>query len=39
MGKNRWGNTYVLKSYKWITVDQNGGTQLHIDFDTMPCEQ
>ena len=32
------GNAYVLISYKWITVDQNGSTQLHIDFDTMICE-
>lgn len=32
------GNAYVLKNYKWITVDHNGSTQLHIDFDTMLCE-
>ncbi len=32
------GNAYVLKNFKWITVDHNGGTQLHIDFDTMLCE-
>jgi len=32
------GNDYVLKNYKWVTVDYNGGTQLHIDFDTMLCE-
>ncbi|MEO7308324.1 MAG: hypothetical protein ABIR78_03395 [Ferruginibacter sp.] len=32
------GNAYVLKNYKWITVDQNGSTQLHIDFDTILCE-
>jgi hypothetical protein len=32
------GNAYVLKNYKWVTVDQNGSTQLNIDFDTMICE-
>jgi hypothetical protein len=32
------GNAYVLKNYKWVTVDHNGGTQLTIDFDTMICE-
>lgn len=32
------GNSYVLRSYKWVTVDQNGSTQLHIEFDTMLCE-
>jgi hypothetical protein len=32
------GNAYVLKNYKWITVDHNGGTQLHLEFDTMLCE-
>lgn len=32
------GNAYVLKNYKWVTVDQNGSTQLTIDFDTMICE-
>ncbi|MFC2080857.1 hypothetical protein ACFLR8_01440 [Bacteroidota bacterium] len=32
------GNAYVLISYKWITVDHNGSTQLHIEFDTMLCE-
>jgi len=30
--------TYVLVSYKWVTVDHNGSTQLHIKFDTMLCE-
>ncbi|MFI5238140.1 MAG: hypothetical protein ACHQLA_09395 [Ignavibacteriales bacterium] len=29
------GNAYVLKNYKWITVNENGGTQLHIEFDTL----
>ena len=32
------GNAYVLISYKWVTVDHNGSTQLHIEFDTMLCE-
>ena len=32
------GNTYVLVSYKWVTVDHNGSTQLHLVFDTMLCE-
>lgn len=32
------GNAYVLISYKWITVDHNGSTQLHIKFDTILCE-
>ena len=32
------GNAFVLINYKWITVDQNGATQLYIDFDTMKCE-
>ncbi len=29
------GNAYVLVSYKWVTVDEHGSTQLHIYFDTM----
>lgn len=32
------GNAYVLKNYKWVTVDHNGSAQLNIDFDTMICE-
>lgn len=32
------GNAYVLTNYKWVTVDHNGATQLHIEFDTMLCE-
>ena len=32
------GNAYVLISYKWVTVDNNGSTQLHIEFDTMLCD-
>lgn len=31
------GNAYVLTSYKWVTVDDYGSTQLHIEFDTMLC--
>ena len=32
------GNAYVLINFKWVTVDGNGSTELHIDFDTMRCE-
>ena len=32
------GNSYVLKNYKWVTVDDNGRTQLHVEFDTILCE-
>ena len=32
------GNAYVLFSYKWVIVDNNGSTQLHLVFDTMLCE-
>ncbi len=32
------GNAYALLNFKWVTVDHNGSTQLHIDFDTMLCE-
>lgn len=32
------GNAYVLVNYKWITVDHNGSTQLHVEFDTLLCE-
>ena len=32
------GNAYVLVSYKWVTVNDDGSTQLHIDFDTMQCD-
>lgn len=32
------GNAYVLKNFKWVTVDHNGSTQLHVDFDTVTCE-
>ena len=29
------GNAYVLKNYKWIIVNENGASQLHVDFDTL----
>ncbi|MEM9547171.1 MAG: hypothetical protein AAGA77_14415 [Bacteroidota bacterium] len=32
------GNAYVLISYKWVVVDNNGSTQLNLEFDTMLCE-
>ena len=32
------GNAYILNSFKWVRVDHNGSTQLHVDFDTMLCE-
>lgn len=32
------GNSYVLRNYKWVRVDHNGSTQLHVEFDTMICE-
>ena len=32
------GNSFVLIGYKWITIDHNGTTQLHIDFDTLICK-
>ncbi|SHH80806.1 hypothetical protein [Winogradskyella jejuensis] len=32
------GNAYVLINYKWVRVDQEGSTQLHVDFNTMRCE-
>lgn len=32
------GNAYVLISYKWITVDYNGSTQLHVKFSTLLCQ-
>jgi hypothetical protein len=32
------GNAYVLVSYKWVRVDNEGSTQLHLEFDTMLCE-
>ncbi len=32
------GNAYILKSYKWVNVDDSGSTQLSLEFDTMLCE-
>lgn len=32
------GNSYVLKNFEWTTVDQNGATQLRLEFDTLLCE-
>lgn len=32
------GNAYILKNYKWVTIDDNGSTQLHVEFDTFLCE-
>jgi hypothetical protein len=32
------GNAYVLVNFEWIIVDQDGSTQLHLEFDTMLCE-
>lgn len=32
------GNAYVLINYNWVTVDDKGTTQLHVEFDTMLCE-
>jgi hypothetical protein len=31
-------NSYVLRNYKWVTVDQGGTTELHLEFDTLLCE-
>lgn len=31
------GDSYVLKSFKWVDVDQSGTTQLIIIFDTLKC--
>jgi hypothetical protein len=33
------GNAYVLISYKWVNVGDQGATQLHIVFDTMLCNE
>ena len=32
------GNAYVLNSYFWATIDEDGSTQLHVTFDTLLCE-
>ena len=33
------GNAYLLKNFKWVTVNNNGATQLNLDFDTYSCEK
>lgn len=32
------GNAYLLKNFKWVTVDDSGSTQLHVEFATLLCE-
>lgn len=32
------GNSYVLTNFNWISVGDEGSTQLQIEFDTMLCE-
>lgn len=32
------GNAYVLNDYKWVTIDNQGATQLYIKFGTMLCK-
>ncbi|HMQ09019.1 MAG TPA: hypothetical protein PKC30_17090 [Saprospiraceae bacterium] len=32
-------NSYILRNYKWVIVDHNGSTQLHVEFNTMLCEK
>ena len=32
------GNSYVPRSYKWVVIGDEGGTQLHLEFDTVICE-
>ena len=32
------GNAYILNSFEWVSVDDNGSTQLIIYFDTLLCE-
>jgi len=33
------GNAYALINYKWVTVSDDGTTQLHVDFDTLLCKE
>ncbi|MCX7550286.1 hypothetical protein [Xanthomarina sp. F2636L] len=33
------GNAYVLLNYKWVTVNDDGSTQLYVDFDTLLCSK
>jgi len=32
------GNSHLLRYYKWVTVDHNRSTQLHVEFDSMLCK-
>lgn len=32
------GNAYALNSFRWVTVDHFGSTQLQLEFDTMLCQ-
>ncbi len=32
------GNAYTLINYKWVTIDEYGSSQLHIEFNTMNCK-
>ena len=43
VGVDEWvradgGNAYILDSFEWISVGDQGATQLLIYFDTMLCE-
>ena len=29
------GNSYSIITYKWIPIDNNGGSQLYVEFDTL----
>ena len=33
------GNAYLLKNFRWVTVNNNSATQLDLDFDTYSCEK
>ena len=33
------GNAYLLKNFRWVTVNNDGTTQLDLDFDTYACEK
>lgn len=32
------GNSYILNNYEWISVGNDGATQLIVYFDTLLCE-
>ena len=32
------GNAYTLISFKWVRVNTDGSTELHLEFDTLLCE-